>query len=130
MGLTQTPPKSRLFFERLVKRALKCCELWVFLFQRSLSPRLSCGDVFMRRITPINPATHLLQAFARALPALLTVLALLLVESVSETDPKSTAKQDTKNGNNDGVGLGAAVFRVIKAWTPIVNVFAVHERTR
>lgn len=58
------------------------------------------------------------------------MLALLLVESVSETDPKSTAKQDAKNGKNDAVGLGAAVFRVIKAWTPIVDVFAVHERTR
>ena len=68
----------------------------------------------MWRITPINPATHLLQAFARALPALLTMLALLLVESVSKADPKSTAKQDAKNGNNDAVGLGAAVFRVIE----------------
>ena len=55
---------------------------------------------------------------------------LLSVQSVSETDPKSTAKQDAKNGNNNGVGLWAAVFRVIKAWTPIVEVFAVHERTR
>ena len=53
-----------------------------------------------------------------------------LVESVSEADPKSTAKQDTKNGNNDAVGLGAAVFRVIEAWTPIVDVFAIHERRR
>jgi len=55
---------------------------------------------------------------------------LLFVESVSETDPKSTAKQDAKNCNNDGVGLGAAVFRVIKAGTAIVDVFAIHERTR
>ena len=61
---------------------------------------------------------------------MLAVLALLLVESVSETDPKSTAKQDAKNGNNDAVGLGAAVFRVIETWTAIVDVFAVHERTR
>jgi len=64
------------------------------------------------------------------LPALLAVLALLLVESVSKADPKSTAKQDAKNGNNDGVGFGAAVFRVIKAWTPIVNVLVFHEQTR
>jgi hypothetical protein len=56
--------------------------------------------------------------------------ALLLVESVNQTDPQSTAKQDAKNGNNDAVGLGAAVFRVIKAGTAIVDVFAVHERTR
>ena len=55
---------------------------------------------------------------------------LLLVESVSETDPKSTAKQDAKNGNNDAVGLGAAVFRVIKAGTAIVDVLVFHERTR
>ena len=61
---------------------------------------------------------------------MLAVLALLLVESVSKADPKSTAKQDAENCNNDGVGFGAAVFRVIKAWTPIVDVFAVHERTR
>ena len=56
------------------------------------------------------------------------MLALLLVESVSETDPKSTAKQDAKNGNNDGVGLGAAVCRVIKPGSAIDGVF--HEQTR
>ena len=55
---------------------------------------------------------------------------LLLIESLSEADPKSTAKQDAKNGNNDGVGLGAAVFRVIKTWAAIVDVLVFHERTR
>ena len=59
---------------------------------------------------------------------MLAMLTLLLVESVSKTDPKSTAKQDAKNGNNDAVGLGAAMFRVIKAGTAVVDVF--HERTR
>ena len=54
--------------------------------------------------------------------------ALLLVKSVNQTDPQSTAKQDAENCNNDGVGLGAAVFRVIKTRTAIVDVF--HERTR
>ncbi|NCW68767.1 MAG: hypothetical protein EBV86_09380 [Marivivens sp.] len=39
--------------------------------------------------------------------------ALLLVESVNQTDPQSTAKQDAENCNNDGVGLGAAVFRLV-----------------
>ena len=82
----------------------------------------------MRRVAPINPTAHLLQLFTGGLPALLTVMALRFIESVSETDPKSTAKQDAKNGNNDAVGLGAAVFRVIKAGTAIVDVF--HERTR
>ena len=61
---------------------------------------------------------------------MLAVLALLLVESVSETDPKSTAKQDAKNGNNDAVGLGAAVFRVIKAGTAVGCFVVRHERTR
>ena len=56
--------------------------------------------------------------------------ALLLVESVNQTDPQSTAKQDAKNGNNDAAGLGATVFPVIEAGTAIVDVFAVHERTR
>ena len=84
----------------------------------------------MRRIAPIDPTAHLLQLFAGGLPALLAVLALLLVESVSETDPKSTAKQDAKNGNNDAVGLGAAVFRVIETRTAIVDVLVFHERTR
>ncbi len=55
--------------------------------------------------------------------------ALLLVESVNQTDPQSTAKQDAENCNNDGVGLGAAVFRVIEAGTAVIDVFAVHERT-
>ena len=84
----------------------------------------------MRRVAPIDSTAHLLQAFAGGLPALLTMLALLLVESVSKTDPQSTAKQDAENCNNDGVGLGAAVFRVIEAGTAIVDVFVVHERTR
>ena len=84
----------------------------------------------MRRVAPIDSTAHLLQGFAGRLPALLAVRFLLLCESVSETDPKSTAKQDAKNGNNDAVGFGAAVFRVIKAGTAIVDVFAVHERTR
>jgi hypothetical protein len=53
---------------------------------------------------------------------------LLLVESVSDTDPQSTAKQDAENCNNDGVGFGAAVFRVIKPGSAIDGVF--HERTR
>lgn len=84
----------------------------------------------MRRVAPIDPTTHLLQGFAGRLPALLAMNALLLVESVNQTDPQSTAKQDAENCNNDGVGLGTAVFRVIEAGTAVVDVFAVHERTR
>ena len=84
----------------------------------------------MRRVAPIDSTAHLLQAFARGLPALLAMNALLLVESVNQTDPKSTAKQDAENCNNDGVDLGAAVFWVIETWAAVVNVFAVHERTR
>ena len=81
-------------------------------------------------LTQSCPGCVLLQAFAGGLPTLLAVQFLLLCESVSETDPQSTAKQDAKNGNNDAVGLGAAVFRVIEAGTAVVDVFAVHERTR
>ena len=61
------------------------------------------------------------------MPALLTMMALLLVESVSKADPKSTAKQDAKNGNNDAVGLGAAVFRVIEAGTAVGGLVIRHE---
>ena len=82
----------------------------------------------MRRVAPIDPTAHLLQFFAGRLPALLTVRPLLSVQSVNETDPKRTAKQDAKNGNNDAVGLGAAVFRVIETRTAVIDVF--HERTR
>ena len=84
----------------------------------------------MRRVAPINSTAHLLQGFASGLPALLAVNALLVVESVNQTDPQSTAKQDAENCNNGGVGFGAAVFRVIEAGTAVVDVFAVHERTR
>ena len=56
--------------------------------------------------------------------------ALLLVESVNQADPQSTAKQDAKNGNNDGVGFRAAMFRVIKAGTAIGCFVVRHERTR
>ncbi len=55
---------------------------------------------------------------------------LLFVESVSKADPSSTAKQDAKNGNNDGVAFWAPVLRIIKTWAAVVNVFVVHERTR
>ena len=82
----------------------------------------------MRRVAPIDPTAHLLQFFAGGLPALLTVQFLLLIQSVSETDPQSTAKQDAENCNNDGVGFGAAVFRVIKPGSAIDSVF--HEQTR
>ena len=58
------------------------------------------------------------------------MLALLLVESVSKTDPSSTAKQDAKNENNDGVAFWAAVLRIIKTWAAVIDVFVVHERTR
>ncbi len=82
----------------------------------------------MRRVAPIDPTSHLLQGFARRLPALLAMKALLLVESVNQTDPQSTAKQDAENCNNDGVGFGAAVFRVIKPGSAIDGLF--HEQTR
>ncbi len=84
----------------------------------------------MRRVAPIDPTAHLLQAFAGGLPALLTMLALLLVESVSKADPKSTAKQDAENCNNDGVGFGAAVLRVIEPRTAGEWFVWAHERTR
>ena len=59
---------------------------------------------------------------------MLAVSELLSVQSVNKTDPQSTAKQDAENCNNDGVGFGAAVFRVIKPGSAIDGVF--HERTR
>jgi hypothetical protein len=58
------------------------------------------------------------------------MMPLLFVESLSKADPSSTAKQDAKNENNDGVDFGAAVLRIIKTWAPVVDVFVVHERTR
>lgn len=82
----------------------------------------------MRRVAPIDSTAHLLQGFAGRLPALLAMNALLLVESVNQTDPQSTAKQDAENCNNDGVGFGAAVFRVIKPGSAIDGVS--HEQTR
>ncbi len=106
-------------FHGLIKSAFQCSELWVFLIECCLGPGLGSLNGVLRPGVPINPTAHLLQLFAGGLPALLAVLALLLVESVSETDPKSTAKQDAKNGNNDAVGLGAAVFRVIEAGTAV-----------
>ena len=92
-----------------------------------LGPGLGSLNGVLRPGVPINPTAHLLQFFAGGLPALLAVLTLLLVESVSETDPKSTAKQDAKNGNNDAVGLGAAVFRVIEAGTAVGGLVIRHE---
>ena len=114
----------------LIKSALKSCKFWVFFVQCCFGPGLGSLNGVLRPGVPINPTAHLFQGFARGLPALLTVQFLLLIESVSDTDPQSTAKQDAENCNNDGVGFRAAVFRVIEAGTAVVDVFAVHERTR
>jgi hypothetical protein len=113
-----------------IKSALKSCKAWVFLIESCFGLGLGSLDGVLRPSVPINPTAHLLQFFAGGLPALLAVLALLLVKSVSKADPKSTAKQDAKNGNNDAVCLGAAMFRVIKTWAAIVDVLVFHERTR
>ena len=55
---------------------------------------------------------------------------LLLIQGASEAVAESACKKAAKDDGDDGVDLGAAVFRVIKAGTAIVDVFAVHERTR
>ena len=59
MGLTQTPPRSRLFFERLIEGALKCCQFWIFFFQRSLGPGLGSLDGVFRSGVPVDPTRHL-----------------------------------------------------------------------
>ena len=45
---------------------------------------------------------------------MLTVLALLGVQRVSQADPKSTAEKSAKDCDNDAVGFGAAVLGVIE----------------
>jgi hypothetical protein len=117
-------------FEGKVEGKLKFCELWVLFVQCCLGSCLSRFDGVFRPGVPVDPAAHLLQAFAGGLPALLAMTALLLVESVNQTDPQSTAKQDAKNGNNDAVCPWAAVFRVIKAGTAVGCFVIRHERTR
>ena len=52
------PPRSRLFFERLIKSAFKCCKFWVFLIESCFGSSLGSLDGVLRPGVPINPATH------------------------------------------------------------------------
>ena len=113
--LRRSRPGLRLAFKRLVKSPLKSCELWVFFFQCSLGSCLGCSNIYLRRCAPVNPSTHLLEFFASWLPALLTMLALLNFERLCQADPKGTSKKAAEDCNDDGVGFGLAVLRVVKA---------------
>jgi hypothetical protein len=44
-----------------------------------------------------------LQLFASGLPASLTVLSLLGIQGLSKSNPKTTAHQDAKDGDNDEI---------------------------
>ena len=117
--LRRRRPGLRLAFKGLVKSTLKSCELRVFLFERSLSFCFGCSNIYLRRCAPVNPSTHLPEFFASRLPALLTMLTLLNFESLSQTDPEGTSKEAAKDCNDDGVGFGLAVLRVVKAWAAV-----------
>ena len=61
----------------------------------------------------------LLQSLTSGLPALLAVLALLSVQGLGKADPEGTSKEAAKDCNDDGVGSGLAVLRVIEAWAAV-----------
>ena len=55
---------------------------------------------------------------------------LLVVQSASEAVEECSTHQGAEDCNDDGVGLGTAVLRVIKTWAAIVDAVGFHERTR
>ena len=61
------------------------------------------------------------------MPALLTVLALLSVQRVSQAVKESAAEKHAKNCDDDAIGLGAAVLRVIEPRTAVWGLVVRHE---
>ena len=58
---------------------------------------------------------------------MLTVLALLGIQRVGQADPESTAEKRAKNCDDDAVGFGAAVLRVIEPRAPVWGLVIRHE---
>ena len=68
-----------------------------------------------------------LESLASWLPALLTVLALLSVQCVGQTDPESTTEKSAKDCDDNAIGFGAAVFRVIEPRAAVWGLVIRHE---
>ena len=58
------------------------------------------------------------------------MLALLGIQGLRQSNPKTTAHQNAKNRDDDEIGLRRVALRVIKAWATVVDVLVFHERTR
>lgn len=55
------------------------------------------------------------------------MLALLSVKRLGQADVEGTAEKHAKDCDDDAIGLGAAVLRVIEPWTPIWGLVVRHE---
>lgn len=58
------------------------------------------------------------------------MLALLDFERLGQADPEGTSKKAAEDCNDDGVGFGLAVLRVVKTWAAVGRFVVRHERTR
>ena len=54
---------------------------------------------------------------------------LLFIQGASEAVKKCACEMAAEDGDDDGVGLGAAPLRLIKPWSAVVDVVGSHERT-
>ena len=96
-------------------------------FPKTVNVKLAVTFAFRKQRKPLVTS---LQSFASRLPALLTVLALLGIQGLDNTDPEGSAHEDAENRDNEKIGLWIAVLRVVKPWPAVVDVFASHDRTR
>ena len=55
---------------------------------------------------------------------------LLGIQGLGQADPKGTSEEAAKNSDDDGIGSGGAVLRIVETWAAVIDVFVVHERTR
>ena len=74
-----------------------------------------------------KPPVRSLQSFAGRLPALLAMCPLLSIQGLGQADPEGAAEKCAKDCDDDAIGLGAAVLRVIKPWAPVWCFVVRHE---
>ena len=58
------------------------------------------------------------------------MLALLNLKGLGQADPKSTGKKAAEDCNDDGVGFGLSMLRIVKPWAAVGCFVVRHERTR
>lgn len=93
-------------------------------FPKTVNVKLAVTFVFRKQRKPLVTS---LQSFASRLPTLLAMCPLLRIQGLGQADPESTAEKSAKDCDDDAIGFGAAVLRVIKPWAPVWCFVVRHE---